>query len=174
MLNVVQPAADSTVLVVGAGAVGLAAIMAVKLSPSKPSKVIAVDIVPERLELAKKYGATHVVNSKESPDLKAALMALTDGKGVDGAIDTTGRPAVLQALLDSAAKKGVVVSVGVGQVSISISVIVRNQSFQMWLTVVLSSLRRSPPTFSTRSILAEGMWDAVWAIVGPKSSSLCC
>lgn len=119
MLNVVKPTAGSTVLVLGAGAVGLAALMAVKLAPSKPSKVIAVDIVPERLRLAKKYGATHVVNSKDHPDLKATLMAITEGKGVDGAIDTTGRPDIVAQLLESAAKKGVVVTVGVGSVSTS-------------------------------------------------------
>jgi aryl-alcohol dehydrogenase len=116
MLNVVRPSPNSTVLVAGTGAVGLAALMALKLAPFPPSKVIAVDIVPERLEMARKYGATDVINSKDNPDLKAAIKAVTDGKGVDGAIDTTGRPDVLKILLESAAKKGVVVSVGVGKV----------------------------------------------------------
>jgi aryl-alcohol dehydrogenase len=124
MLNVVRPVSEDTVLVVGAGAVGLAALMALKLLPSPPRMVIAVDVVPERLELAKKYGATHVINSKETPDLKAALKSVTNGKGVDGAIDTTGRPEVLRTLLESAAKKGVVVSVGVGKLSAEISTVI--------------------------------------------------
>jgi aryl-alcohol dehydrogenase len=119
MLNVVKPTAGSTVLIVGAGAVGLAALMAVKLAPSNPSKVIVVDIVSDRLGLAKRYGATNVVDMKDHPDLKATLMAITEGKGVDGAIDTTGRPEIVGKLLESAAKKGVVVTVGVGSVSIS-------------------------------------------------------
>lgn len=118
MLNDIRPAPHSTVVVVGAGAVGLAAIMAVGINPLNLSKVIAVDIVPERLELAKKYGATHVINGKEKPDLAQALKDLTDGEGVDGAIDTTGRPQILEALLDACAKRGVVVSVGVGDVRI--------------------------------------------------------
>jgi aryl-alcohol dehydrogenase len=117
MLNVVRPTSDSVVVVVGAGAVGLAALMALKLAPSPAKQVIAVDLVPERLKLAKQYGATDVINSKETPDLKAALKGLTDGKGVDGSIDTTGRPEVLRTLLESSAKKGVVVSVGVGKVN---------------------------------------------------------
>ena len=121
MLNVVRPSSDSTVLVVGAGAVGLAALMALDLLPSPPMKVIAVDVVPERLELAKKYGATHIISSKATPDLKAALKSVTDGNGVDGAIDTTGRPDVIRTLLESAAKKGVVVSVGVGKLSAEVS-----------------------------------------------------
>ena len=117
MLNVVRPTSDSVVLVTGAGAVGLAAIMALKLLDSPPRKIIAVDLVPERLELAKKYGATDVISTRsESPDLKAAILAITEGRGADGAVDTTGRPDVLGVLLDSVAKKGIVVSVGVGKV----------------------------------------------------------
>lgn len=118
MLNVIRPAPQSTVVVVGVGAVGLAAIMAVKINPLNLSKIIAVDIVPERLELAKKYGATDVINGKETPDLAKALRDLTDDEGVDGAIDTTGRPQVLEALIEGCAKRGTVVSVGVGDVRI--------------------------------------------------------
>lgn len=117
ILNVMKPKSDDIVCVVGVGAVGLAALMALKLCPSPPRKVIAVDIVPERLELAKKYGATDLVNSREVNDLKTALLDVTDGKGIDGTIDTTGRPGIVGDLLKATAKKGMVVQVGVGQVS---------------------------------------------------------
>lgn len=116
MLNVVNPNADSIVCVVGVGAVGLAALMALKLLPSPPKKIIAVDVVHERLELAKKYGASDFINSREVGDLKSALMDVSDGKGVDGTIDTTGRPEVVENLLEATAKKGIVVQVGVGAV----------------------------------------------------------
>ncbi len=106
-----------TVVVVGVGTVGLAAIMALKLLERPPKKVIAVDIVGSRLEMARAYGATHGVNSKIRPDLMKVLMDITNGHGVDGSIDTTGRPAVLKELIHSAARKGKVVSVGVGDVS---------------------------------------------------------
>lgn len=118
MLNVIKPQSDDIVCVVGAGAVGLAALMAVKLCPSPPKKVIAVDIVPERLALAKKYGATHTINSREESDLRIALLEMTDGRGVDGTIDTTGRPDIVGELLRATAKKGMVVQVGVGVVRI--------------------------------------------------------
>lgn len=114
MLNVVKPNAHSSVAVVGAGAVGLAAIMAAKLAPERPEKVIAVDVVPSRLEMAKKYGATHVINSKEQ-DLKTALLEITNGEGVSGSIDCTGRPEVVNTLIDSTAKRGITVTVGVGR-----------------------------------------------------------
>lgn len=117
MLNVVDPARDEAVVVVGVGAVGLAAIMALKTLEHPPKKIIAVDIVGARLELARSFGATHGVNSKVRPELMKVLMDITDGRGVNGAIDTTGRPQIIKELIHSAARKGKVVTVGVGDVS---------------------------------------------------------
>ena len=91
--------------------------MALKLIPARPEEVIVVDIVPERLRLAEKYGATVTINSLEVKDLAAALSHATKGRGVDGSIDTTGRPDVVASLFKAAAKKGSVVQVGVGSVS---------------------------------------------------------
>ena len=116
MLNVAEAGKRDSVVVVGSGAVGLAALMSLKILPNPPKTIIAVDIVPSRLEYAKSRGATHTVNSKETPDLKAELLKITDGAGVEAAIDTTGRPDVIETLLKSAAKKGVVVTVGVAKV----------------------------------------------------------
>ncbi|CZT11553.1 related to zinc-containing long-chain alcohol dehydrogenase [Rhynchosporium graminicola] len=121
MINVVKPKSDDIVCVVGAGAVGLAALMALNLCSSRPTKVIAVDVVPEKLELAKKYGATHVINSRELNDLKTALLESTDGRGIDGSIDTTGRPEIVGTLLKATAKKGMVVQVGVGKLTAEVS-----------------------------------------------------
>jgi aryl-alcohol dehydrogenase len=114
MLNVIQPTHDMTVAVVGVGVVGLAAIMACKLLPRKPTRVIAVDIVPARLEMARKYGATHGINSKVNPDLFQSLMDISKGEGIDGSIDTTGRPQIIKHLANATARKGKIVSVGVG------------------------------------------------------------
>ncbi|KAI9051834.1 hypothetical protein LZ554_004096 [Drepanopeziza brunnea f. sp. 'monogermtubi'] len=121
MLNVVAPTADDVVCIVGAGAVGLAALMALKMCPTPPRKVIAVDIVPERLQLAKKYGATVLINSREVKDLKTALLDATDGEGVDGTIDTTGRAPLVGELLKATAKKGKVIQVGLGQLDAEVS-----------------------------------------------------
>ncbi|OBT60395.1 hypothetical protein VE03_10074 [Pseudogymnoascus sp. 23342-1-I1] len=121
MLNVVKPTSTSIVAVVGAGAVGLAAIMALKLNKEQPKMVIAVDLIEARLDMAKKYGATHVINSAEVKDLKAALLELTDGEGVNGSIDCTGRADVVNALMEATAKRGTVVSVGVGKLDATIS-----------------------------------------------------
>ncbi|KIW32473.1 uncharacterized protein PV07_04018 [Cladophialophora immunda] len=117
MLNVVEPASEMTVAVVGVGAVGLSAIMALKMLETPPKKTIAIDIVPTRLELARSFGATHGVNSKVRPELMKVLLDITGGRGVDGAIDTTGKPEVIKELIHSAARKGKVVTVGVGDLS---------------------------------------------------------
>jgi len=117
MLNVVKPHPESIVCIVGVGAVGLAALMALKLLPSPPKKIIVLDVVPERLDLAKKYGATDFINSQQVDNLKAALMSVSDEKGIDGTIDTTGRAEVVGSLLEATAKRGIVVQVGVGVVS---------------------------------------------------------
>ncbi|KAH0837240.1 hypothetical protein AYO21_11608 [Fonsecaea monophora] len=116
MLNVLDPTSDMTVAVVGVGAVGLSAIMALKMLETPPRKIIAVDIVPARLELARSFGATHGVNSQVRPELMKVLWDITNGRGVDGAIDTTGKPQVIQELVHSAARKGKVVTVGVEDV----------------------------------------------------------
>ncbi len=117
LLNVLKPTASSTICIVGAGAVGLAAIMAVKLLPEQPRRVIAVDVVASRLEMARKYGATDVIDSSKPRDggLKAELLRITEGEGVAGSIDCTGRAEVVNALIEASAKRGMVVSVGVGR-----------------------------------------------------------
>lgn len=120
MLNVVGPGlrgdGSGDVCVVGTGSVGLAAIMAVKLMDEgkTPRRVIAVDVVPGRLEVARAAGATHGVNSKVRTNLMETLLDITDGKGIDGAIDTTGRGEIITSLVHSCARKGKVVTIGTG------------------------------------------------------------
>ena len=98
------------VVVVGAGPVGLAAIMTSRLYG--PSKVIAVDLDANRVEQAKRFGATHGVLSSDD-DWKDQVMALTDGLGVDVAIEAVGVPATFQMCLDVVRPAGHVANVGV-------------------------------------------------------------
>lgn len=76
-----------SVVVIGAGGVGLNAIQAAVLVGAR--KVIAVDVSDEKLEIAHKFGATHVVNSSTT-DPVAAVAEITDGRGVDHAFEMTG------------------------------------------------------------------------------------
>ncbi|QOV40559.1 NAD(P)-dependent alcohol dehydrogenase [Streptomyces ferrugineus] len=107
--NVLKPATGSTVVVLGAGAVGLSAVMAAALTPA--TTIIAVDRVGERLSLAKELGATHTVNASEA-DLGDALAVITGGQGADGVVETTGNVGVLRQGVDALALRGTLVVVG--------------------------------------------------------------
>ena len=107
--NVLKPGPGSTVVVAGAGAVGLSAVMAAALTPAL--RIVAVDVVPHRLDLARKLGATHVVDAS-TEDLPARVAEITGGSGSDGVIETTGNVQVLRQSVDSLAARGTVVVVG--------------------------------------------------------------
>ena len=100
--------AGMTVAVVGTGGVGLNALQGARLMNA--SKIIAVDIFDHKLEFAYKFGATHVVNSKEK-DPVAAIQALSDG-GVDFAFDTFGHKITTEQAYKSTRKGGTTVVVG--------------------------------------------------------------
>lgn len=77
-----------TVAVIGCGGIGLSAINAAKIAGA--GKIIAIDPVPEKREIARKMGATHVFDAM-ADDLAKQVAKLTDG-GVDYAIEAVGRP----------------------------------------------------------------------------------
>lgn len=99
------------VAVVGAGPVGLAAMMTANLHGA--SRVIAVDLDTNRLEVAKRdFGATHSVNSGDA-DWMDRIRALTDGLGVDVAVEAVGIPATFDACMAIVRPGGQVANVGV-------------------------------------------------------------
>lgn len=97
VINALNPQKEDSVVVFGTGTVGLSAIMGAVVVGCK--KIIAVDILDTRLEIAREYGATDVVNSKSEADVAAVIKELTDGKGADYALDTTGVEACTLAAL---------------------------------------------------------------------------
>ncbi|MEC3853911.1 NAD(P)-dependent alcohol dehydrogenase [Paenarthrobacter ureafaciens] len=109
VLNELRPAPGSTLAVFGTGAVGTAALMAARVAGC--AKIIAVDVVPERLELARELGATDVINSR-SEDPAERLHQITSGRGLDFALDTTGIPAVLRTAVEALAIRGTAALVG--------------------------------------------------------------
>ncbi|MFD1672334.1 NAD(P)-dependent alcohol dehydrogenase [Agrilactobacillus yilanensis] len=104
VLNTLKPKPGETIAVFGTGAVGLAAMMAGKISGC--TTVIAVDIVDSRLELAKELGATHVINSKNENAVEA-IRELTGGFGVNYTVDTTGITSVMEDSIEALAQGGV-------------------------------------------------------------------
>jgi len=99
-----------SVAVFGCGGVGDAAIAGSKLAGA--SKIIGVDIDDRKLEWAKHFGATHTVNSSEADPVEE-IKALTDGNGVDVAIEAVGLPVTYKQAFEARDLAGTVVLVGV-------------------------------------------------------------
>jgi alcohol dehydrogenase len=99
-----------TVAVIGAGPVGLAAISTAGLYGA--ATIIAVDLDANRLEKSREFGATDVVLSSDA-DWKEQVMLLTDGQGVDVAIEAVGIPATFTMCTDIVRPGGNVANVGV-------------------------------------------------------------
>ena len=99
-----------TVAVIGCGGVGDAAIAGARLAGA--SIIIAVDIDDRKLELAREFGATHTVNSRNR-DAVEGIQEFTGGFGADVVIDAVGRPETYEAAFYGRDLAGTVVLVGV-------------------------------------------------------------
>lgn len=87
----VQP--GQTVAIIGAGPVGLAALLTAQFY--SPGRIIVVDLDDNRLEASLKFGATDVINSSDGKTIEK-IMELTDGEGVDVAMEVVGIPATFE------------------------------------------------------------------------------
>ncbi|KUQ84826.1 MULTISPECIES: NAD(P)-dependent alcohol dehydrogenase [Enterobacter cloacae complex] len=108
VFNVLQPRAGTAFAVFGAGAVGLSALMAARVAGA--ATLIAVDITPGRLELAKSLGATHTINSRECDPVEE-IRRITGG-GAHCTLETSGIPAVLRQAIDALSTRGTCAIVG--------------------------------------------------------------
>ena len=108
VLNEARPPLGSSILIVGVGAVGLAAVMAAR--NSGVTTIIVADVHDSRLDLANSFGATHTINSK-SKDLVAEVAKIT-GSTVDYAFDCTGVIAVIETLAQTVGMLGTLVLIG--------------------------------------------------------------
>lgn len=106
-LEPLKPVAGKTVLVLGAGMLGVTALAWVAALGA--ANVICCDISSERLAIAKQFGATHTCMTEE---LAATVNALTEGRGVDAALELTGSPEAFEAALPLVRIGGSVILVG--------------------------------------------------------------
>jgi alcohol dehydrogenase len=119
------------VAVVGTGPVGLAAIATAGLYG--PSRIIAIDLDSNRVEQARKFGATDGVVSSEA-DWKQQVLDLTDGLGVDVAIEAVGIPLTFQMCLDIVRPAGHVANVGVHGTSVELAL------QDLWISNIIISM----------------------------------
>lgn len=106
-----------TVLVVGAGPIGLFCQQALQVL--RGSKVYVADLSPERLAVAKKLGAVRVINPREE-DVVRAILAETDGEGVDLSVDAVGAGVTKKTALDAIRPGGGSVWIGLHENAISL------------------------------------------------------
>lgn len=99
---------NERVMVIGCGMIGMGAIVRASL---RGATVIAVDLDDEKLELARKVGATYVINSK-TENVHERMLQLTDGLGVDVVIEAVGSPATYVTAVDEVGFTGRVVCIG--------------------------------------------------------------
>jgi alcohol dehydrogenase len=104
----VQP--GSVVAIIGAGPIGLAALLTAQFY--SPAEIIMIDLDDNRLEVAKRFGATAAINSGDGKAV-AVVMKLTKDRGVDTAIEAVGISATFEMCQEIIAPGGVIANIGV-------------------------------------------------------------
>lgn len=104
----VEPGAS--VAIVGAGPIGLAALLTAQFY--SPAQIIMIDFDDNRLQLSKRFGATDIINNRDGKAVET-VMKMTEGRGVDTAIEAVGVPASFVTCEDIVAPGGVIANIGV-------------------------------------------------------------
>jgi S-(hydroxymethyl)glutathione dehydrogenase/alcohol dehydrogenase len=107
-----------TVAVFGAGGVGLNVIQGA--ASAGAAMLVAVDVLDEKLDLARRFGASHVVNARTSDPVEA-VRSLTSARGVDHAFDAVGSPATVRQAFDVLSKTGKLIVVGIAPAGAEVS-----------------------------------------------------
>ena len=111
----VQP--GSTVAIVGAGPIGLAALLTAQFY--SPSELMVIDFDDNRLEMSSRFGATTTINNRDGKAVEK-IMKMTDGRGVDTAIEAVGVPSSFVTCEDIVAPGGVIANIGVHGVKVDL------------------------------------------------------
>jgi threonine dehydrogenase-like Zn-dependent dehydrogenase len=100
----------NNVLVLGAGPIGIGAVQVLKLKGA--NNIIVVELLQNRKDLARQYGATHTLDPKET-DMPKAVNDLTGGRGVEIVFDTAGVEIALNGIIDATQVQGTIVNIAV-------------------------------------------------------------
>jgi Zn-dependent alcohol dehydrogenase len=110
VVNTGQLRAGSSAAVIGLGGIGLAAVQGARIAGA--SQIIAIDLVRDKLEIARRLGATDVVDASLD-DPVTAVRSLTGGEGVDASFEATGSTDVVAQAVAMLRRGGVAVAIGV-------------------------------------------------------------
>ncbi|WP_417674346.1 zinc-dependent alcohol dehydrogenase family protein [Pseudodonghicola sp.] len=108
-----------TIAIVGAGPVGMSVLLTAQFY--SPGRIVMIDMDPNRLEVAKTFGATHTLQVGKD-DIVAEIMTLTDGLGVDVAIEAVGVPATFDTCQKIVSAGGSIANVGVHGKSVELHI----------------------------------------------------
>ncbi|MGI8755742.1 MAG: Zn-dependent alcohol dehydrogenase [Acidimicrobiales bacterium] len=117
-LNTANIVEGDTVAVIGCGGVGLNVIQGAKIAGA--SKIIAIDMLDAKLEMATEFGATHTVNAGDG-DPVAAVTTIADGRGADVAFEVIGLGPTMEQAINMARRGGEVVLVGVPRLDVMLN-----------------------------------------------------
>ena len=109
--NVAKLKLGQSIVVVGAGGVGLNVLQAAALTSGHP--IVAVDLFDNRLDLARKAGASHTICAPENTSLKAEILDIVGPSGADVVVDNTGNPRIIEQCYEMTKASGKTVLVGV-------------------------------------------------------------
>ena len=107
----------STVAIVGANPIGLASLLTAQFY--SPAVIIMIDLDDNRLEVSKKFGATHVINSGKE-DVIEKIKEITGGRGVDTAVEAVGIPSTFVLCQKMISPGGTIANVGVHGVKVDL------------------------------------------------------
>jgi S-(hydroxymethyl)glutathione dehydrogenase/alcohol dehydrogenase len=103
VMNSIKPAKNSGIAIFGLGGIGLSALLGAVASECKP--VVAVDINPEKLAMAERFGATHMINARDQ-DPVDAIRSLTGGEGISYAVEASGTTKTIEQAFQSVKMNG--------------------------------------------------------------------
>ena len=149
VLNAVHGAAGRPLAVYGAGGVGLAAIMGATLAGAHP--VIAIDLDPVKLELARRVGATHLVNAGDG-DVVDRVLEIS-GDGVPWMIEAVGRPETMRQAVECLRPAGTLVAIGLSSADATVPILI-NDLVQRQKRIVGSLYGSSNPRIDLPRIFA--------------------
>lgn len=149
VLNAVTSPGGRPLGVIGAGGVGLAAVMGAHLAGAEP--IIAVDLDPAKLALARRFGATHTIDAGHE-DVVARVLDITDG-GAPWMIDAVGAPATMQQGVAALAAEGTLVAIGLSRADATVAVPI-NDLVQRQKRIVGSLYGSSNPRIDLPRIFA--------------------
>jgi S-(hydroxymethyl)glutathione dehydrogenase/alcohol dehydrogenase len=115
-INTAKVTPGSSVIVYGAGGVGISAIQGARIAGA--AEILAVDVNPQKLDEAKAFGATHACLPD---DVDAMKTAITGGDGFDFAFECIGKPVTMRAAYDQTRRGGTTCIVGVGRMDETVS-----------------------------------------------------